>query len=137
MTNSIQEIFYKLNEWLDSKFATYGNVRNTFTGGKYKPVTYDYIFHKTNKKKHFAWTSFFDLPFFKTLLTEQDIFESTSTTTPAPSTSTTGNDIEAEGVTEKVPEAEVEARQKRSTTKGKEISLSDHEGIQSTIYFWI
>ena len=27
MTNSIQEIFYKLNEWLDIKFATYGNQR--------------------------------------------------------------------------------------------------------------
>ena len=131
MTNSIQEIFYKLNEWLDSKFATYGNVRNTFTGGKYKPVTYDYIFHKTNNRKHFAWTSFFDLPFFKTFLTEQDIYESTSTT-PSPSTTTTENDIKAEAVTEAS-----EARQKRSTTKGKEISLSDHEGIKSTIYFWI
>ena len=138
MTNSIQEIFYKLNEWLDSKFATYGNVRNTFTGGKYKPVTYDYIFHKTNNRKHFAWTSFFDLPFFKTFLTEQDIYESTSTT-PSTSTTTTENDIKAEGVTEAVTEAPSasEARQKRSTTKGKEISLSDHEGIQSTIYFWI
>ena len=133
MTNSIQEIFYKLNEWLDSKFATYGNVRNTFTGGKYKPVTYDYIFHKTNKKRHFAWTSFFDLPFFKTLLTEQDIFESTSTTTTAAPSTTTENGIEAEVVIEDT----TEARQKRSTSKGKEISLSDHEGIQSTIYFWI
>lgn len=133
MTNSIQEIFYKLNEWLDSKFATYGNVRNTFTGGKYKPVTYDYIFHKTNKKRHFAWTSFFDLPFFKTFLTEQDIFESTSTTTTAAPSTTTENGIEAEVVTEDT----TEARQKRSTSKGKEISLSDHEGIQSTIYFWI
>ena len=134
MTNSIQEIFYKLNEWLDSKFATYGNVRNTFTGGKYKPVTYDYIFHKTNNKRHFAWTSFFDLPFFKTFLTEQDIFESTSTTTTTANPSTaTENGIEAEVVTEDT----TEARQKRSTSKGKEISLSDHEGIQSTIYFWI
>ena len=133
MTNSIQEIFYKLNEWLDSKFATYGNVRNTFTGGKYKPVTYDYIFHKTNKKRHFAWTSFFDLPFFKTFLTEQDIFESTSTTTTAAPSTTTENGIEAEVVIEDT----TEARQKRSTSKGKEISLSDHEGIQSTIYFWI
>lgn len=75
------------------------------------------------------------MPFFKTFLTEQDIFESTSTTTTtaAPSTTTTENGIEAEVVTEDT----TEARQKRSTSKGKEISLSDHEGIQSTIYFWI
>ena len=104
----------------------------------YSPILIVTIFHKTNNRKHFAWTSFFDLPFFKTFLTEQDIYESTSTT-PSPSTTTTENDIKAEGVTEAVTEASSasEARQKRSTTKGKEISLSDHEGIQSTIYFWI
>ena len=26
MSNSIEEFFYKLNEWLDAKYATYGNV---------------------------------------------------------------------------------------------------------------
>ena len=36
MTNSIQEIFVKNNKWLDKKYATYGNIQNTFTGGIFK-----------------------------------------------------------------------------------------------------
>ena len=124
MTNTIQEIFYKLNEWLDSKFATYGNIHNTFTGGKYKPVTYDYIFHKANKTKTNAWTNWFDLTFFKT-----KIFESLEETLEE----TTTEASQSESKTEK---EESHSKKKRSTVE-KTISLSDHEGIQSTIYFWI
>lgn len=99
MTNCIQEIFYKLDEWLNAKFATYGNDKNTFTGGKYKPVTYDYIFHKTNNlNRTLAWTNWFDLPFFRTII------------------DTVNNETDV--------------------AEAKEISLSDHEGIESTIYFW-
>ncbi len=47
MTNCIEEIFYKVNEWMDAKFATYGNTENTFSGHVYEPITYDYIFYRT------------------------------------------------------------------------------------------
>lgn len=91
MTNCIEEIFYKFDKWLDANFATYGNARNSFSGGIYKPVTYDYIFHRTNNPSRTqTWTNWFELPLFKTKLTGTD----------------------------------------------KTISLSDHEGIESTIYFW-
>ena len=100
MTNCVQEIFYKLDEWLNAKFATYGNAKNTFTGGVQKPVTYDYIFHKTNNlNRTLAWTNWFDLPFFRTTIKTADA----------------GN---------------------VSSSVDDEISLSDHEGIESTIYFW-
>ena len=45
MTNCIEEI-----NGLGSNFATYGNMKNTFTGGKEMPVIYDYIFHRANNK---------------------------------------------------------------------------------------
>ena len=90
MTNCIEEIFYKFDKWLDATFATYGNVRNNFSGKKYAPVTYDYIFHRTNNpSRTLAWTNWFDLPPFKTKLSDEKV-----------------------------------------------ISLSDHEGIESTIYYW-
>jgi len=91
MKNCVQEVFYKLDKWLDANFATYGNAHNSFTGGLYKPVTYDYIFHKTvNPERTQTWTNWFELPLFKTKL--------------------------------------------KSTQE--HISLSDHEGIESNIYFW-
>ena len=37
MKNCVQEVFYKLDKWLDANFATYGNAHNSFTGGLYKP----------------------------------------------------------------------------------------------------
>lgn len=67
MTNSIEEIFYKLNEWLRPSFATYGNKLNTFTN-QMKPQTLDYIFHKTNSPDVIVWTNWFELPFFKTTI---------------------------------------------------------------------
>ena len=88
MTNSIQEVY--ANDWLNDRFASYGNEKNTFTGGKYKPVNYDYVFHRTNNKfipESFA--SKFEMTFFKTYL-----------------------------------------------SKDTEISVSDHEGIDTTIKIW-
>jgi len=51
MTNCIEEI-----NGLGSNFATYGNMKNTFTGGKEMPVIYDYIFHRANNKAK-SWAS--------------------------------------------------------------------------------
>ena len=51
MRNSIEEFFYKLSEWLNTKYATYGNVENTFSGNLYAPIIYDYIFYRTNTNK--------------------------------------------------------------------------------------
>jgi hypothetical protein len=114
MKNCVEDIFYKLDEWLSSRFATYGNQKNTFTGGVYKPVTYDYIFHKTNNRNRTeAWTNWFDLPLFRMEISE---FNDQLTT-----------------------EASASVRSRRSLgddTPKKEISFSDHEGIESTIYFW-
>ena len=67
MKNSAEEIYYKKNRWLDAEFSTYGNQANTFTGGKYPPTTYDYIFWRSNNSKKIkATTSSFKLPLFKT-----------------------------------------------------------------------
>lgn len=115
MKNSVEEIFYKLDEWLNAQFATYGNTKNTFSGGKWQPVTYDYIFHRTNNPNRTeAWTNWFDLPYFKTKITQL-----------------LNEDVDSVG------EQSGGERQKRSLEVSKEISLSDHEGIESTIYFYI
>lgn len=91
MTNCVHELFYKFNKWMNESFATYGNKLNTFTGGVYKPVTYDYIFHRSNNKNRTqAWTNWFQLSFFSTWINNHQ----------------------------------------------EEISLSDHQGIEATIYFW-
>ena len=98
--------------------------RNTFTGGVYKPVTYDYIFHRSNKNRTNAWTNFFDLPFFKTKIFEtlEEVADKVDET------------LNQEN--EKNVDKSSSGIQKRSV-KEKIISLSDHEGIESTIYFWI
>ena len=51
MDNCIEDYFYRLNDWLDAKYATYGNLKNTFSGYLYDPIIYDYIFYKTNSLK--------------------------------------------------------------------------------------
>jgi len=68
MTNSIEEIFYELQEWLNVKFATYGNLQNTFSGHIYAPVIYDYIFFKKNSNQTTVYTSLFELPLFKMIV---------------------------------------------------------------------
>lgn len=68
MTNSVEEIFYKLQEWLNVKFATYGNLQNTFSGHLYDPIMYDYIFFKKNSIQTLVYTSLFELPLFKMIV---------------------------------------------------------------------
>jgi len=65
LVNSVQEIFYELDEWLHPRFATYANTRNTFSN-MYTPVIYDYIFHRTNSELTTSWTNWFELPLFTT-----------------------------------------------------------------------
>ena len=67
MTDAFQEIKAALSAWLDPKFATFGNERNTYAGAN-KPVIYDYIFHKKNTEDAaMIWTSWFHLPFLSTV----------------------------------------------------------------------
>eukprot|EP00095_Tigriopus_kingsejongensis_P002255 maker-scaffold478_size161223-snap-gene-0.27 protein:Tk02255 transcript:maker-scaffold478_size161223-snap-gene-0.27-mRNA-1 annotation:"neutral sphingomyelinase" len=89
MQNCIEEVFYKLLEWLNPQYATYGNQKNTFSN-HYTPIIYDYIFHHTRDPNVVrVWTNLFELPFFKFFL-----------------------------------------------KKDHEISFSDHEAVEATIYMW-
>ena len=66
MTNCVEEIFYKLEQWLkDPHFATYGNSRNTWSSWFKPAVIYDYIFHRTNSQDVEVWTNWFELPLLK------------------------------------------------------------------------
>ena len=123
MKNCVEEIFYTLEKWLSTSFATYGNTHNTFTGSVYSPVTFDYIFHRSNNvNRTTSWTYWFELPLFKLKIFE-DLVSSNDTTTDE--TATDDGEV-AESRSEGVAKKPVE----------KEISYSDHEAIESTIYFW-
>jgi len=65
MTNSIEEFFHKIEEWLNPKRASYANPQNTYSY-IYNPVLYDYIFHKA-KGANVIITNVFKIPFLKTL----------------------------------------------------------------------
>ena len=52
MTDAFQEIMSSIKAWLDPEYATFGHLRNTYTGGKKDPTIYDYIFHKRNVSKY-------------------------------------------------------------------------------------
>lgn len=65
MTNSIEEFFKKIEEWLKPNRASYANPQNTYSY-IYKPVLYDYIFHKA-KGRNIILTNWFNIPFLKTL----------------------------------------------------------------------
>ena len=133
--------------WFDGNFRKTANIasefyrsnvfsfyffRNTFTGGVYKPVTYDYIFHRTNKTRTNAWTNWFDLPFFKTR-----IFETLEEAADKVDETLKQDGLEVENTkSEENVDKSSSGIQKRSV-KEKIISLSDHEGIESTIYFWV
>ena len=114
MINSIQEIFYKLDEWLHPKFATYANTRNTFSN-MYTPIIYDYIFHRSNSKLTTSWTNWFDLPLFTTRIlgSEHNV-----------------------NVSKYVEDNETSPVESNIELKDQEIviSLSDHEPVISTIY---
>ena len=78
MTNSIEEFFHKIEvkkgtkysrleitsskDWLTPKKATYGNPLNTYSH-IYKPVLYDYIFHRA-KGKNVIITNLFKVSTF-------------------------------------------------------------------------
>ena len=133
MTNCIEEIFYKVNEWMDAKFATYGNIQNTFSGHKYDPVIYDYIFYKTNSDKARAYTNWFELPLFKTKLLIESLIDSIG---DGQNKSAAVNDsAETTTTTTTTTTEEAAPRSKRDVSpKEKMISLSDHEAVTSTIY---
>ena len=110
LTNSVQEIFYKLDEWLHVKFSTYGNPRNTFSGhGAYAPIIYDYVFHRTVHPRTVCWTNWFELPLFTTNLLGGSV---TQLRSPA-NASSAANLTLGQTLT---------------------ISLSDHEPVISTLY---
>ena len=137
MTNCIEEIFYKLNEWMDAKFATYGNIDNTFSGHKYDPIIYDYIFYKTNSDKARAYTNWFELPLFKTKLLIESLIDAIGNDDQAKSTDDITSAAAAATVTTAASTAEESpARSKRDVTGQEEklISFSDHEAVTSTIY---
>jgi len=64
MVSSINEFFQQMKNWLIAKKATYGNPSNSYSY-TYRPVHYDYIFHKANSNNT-MWTHWFDIPLFKT-----------------------------------------------------------------------
>ena len=120
MKNSIQEIFYKLDEWLHPKFATYANTRNNFSN-MYTPITYDYIFHRTNSNLTTSWTNWFDLPLFTTRILASKHNANVSKFAENDTDDTSPADYEFED------ELGMEE-------ESLEISLSDHEPVISTIY---
>lgn len=134
MTNCIEEIFYKVNEWMDAKFATYGNLQNTFSGHVYDPIIYDYIFYKTNSNRATAYTNWFELPLFKTKLLIDSLIDSmdNKSNNIVSDDSTTSTSTTTESST-------AQSRAKRDVQpKEKIISFSDHEAVTSNIYvrFW-
>jgi len=64
MINSIEEFFKNIEEWLIPRRATYANPQNTYSS-QYKPILYDYIFHKA-MGNGIILTNFFEIPFLKT-----------------------------------------------------------------------
>jgi len=151
MQNSIEEVLYKLKRWLQPEYTTYGNPENTFSGHKYSPIMYDYIFRRTNSpEKVSVWTSLFQLPLFKTNVSKSLLSESllknieeikkdhmpfkaykTLNNTEKDKTDTETNDMEAQ------KSAEDSVREKRSNPDDEEqikISFSDHEAVTSVMY---
>jgi len=88
MQNACEELFRQLKEWLAPKFATYANQRNSFSGGQYDPVTYDYIFHRSMNPWTQVWANWFELPFLQTNITEtqKEVFITLSDHEPVIST---------------------------------------------------
>jgi hypothetical protein len=155
MQNSVEELFYKLKRWLNPEYTTYGNPANTFSGRKYSPIMYDYIFRRTNSpQKVTSWTSWFELPLFKTKIEKSLLSETLMKNIedierdPMPYKAFQAvHKAEQDGTDDKGEDKEVTietttesvVRSKRSSD-GKEemalISFSDHEAVTSTIYVW-
>ena len=68
MKNSFEEIYSENNEWMQSKFATYGNAKNTWTGYEKQRQILDYIFYQTFGDNDVITTvESADLTFFKVI----------------------------------------------------------------------
>ena len=69
MKNSFEELYSENNEWTKSKFATYGNAKNTWTGNKNQPQILDYIFNQNSDSVNASVKSA-DVTFFKVKVSE-------------------------------------------------------------------
>ena len=69
MKNSFEELYSENNEWTKSKFATYGNAKNTWTGYKNQPQILDYIFYQNSDSANVSVKSA-DVAFFKVKVSE-------------------------------------------------------------------
>ena len=158
MQNEIEEVLYKLRRWLQPEYTTYGNPDNTFSGQKYDPIMYDYIFRRTNSpEKVSVWTSLFKLPMFKTKVNKSLVSESilrnieeiknghmpfhaykTLNVTESDNNISENKDQKSDVQTQ-APE-----RSKRSDIDDEKdqeeeqvpISFSDHEAVTSTMHLW-
>ena len=71
MKNSFEEIYSENNEWMQSKFATYGNAKNTWTGYEKRQIL-DYIFYQNFGNNNVnASVESADLTFFKVKVFER------------------------------------------------------------------
>jgi len=158
MQNEIEEVLYKLRRWLQPEYTTYGNPDNTFSGQKYDPIMYDYIFRRTNSpEKVSVWTSLFKLPMFKTKVKKSLVSESILRNIEEiknghmpfhayKSLNVTESDHKINEDKDEKNESSTEAskRSKRSNVEENEdeeeeqvpISFSDHEAVTSTMHLW-
>ena len=117
MINCVEEIYYKLREWLSPDYYTYGNDLNTYTRGSPDAATIDYVFHKSNCNRTAVWTNIFKLPYFKTVIFRQLLDDIASNL----------NDSMAFGYGGRPLLSEIGGKE-------EEISFSDHEAVETTIY---
>ena len=158
MQNEIEEVLYKLRRWLQPEYTTYGNPDNTFSGQKYDPIMYDYIFRRTNSpEKVSVWTSLFKLPMFKTKVKKSLVSESILRNIEEiknghmpfhayKSLNVTESDHKINENKDEKNESSTDAskRSKRSNVEENEddeeeqvpISFSDHEAVTSTMHLW-
>ena len=145
MQNSIEEVLYKLQRWLLPQYTTYGNPENTFSGHKYDPIMYDYIFRRTNSpKKVSVWTSLFELPLFKTEIAKKLLSDTLIENIKAIAEDHMALDSSKDlnhNIVETKDEERSDIRTKRSVVDDDEeemmkISLSDHEAVTSTMHIW-
>jgi len=74
MENSLEDVYYRLRQWLQPRWATYANERNTWSFGIGDPITYDFIFHRNqNRSRVHLFTNWFKMPFFTTPFKGQNI----------------------------------------------------------------
>ena len=71
MKNSFEEIYLENNEWMQSKFATYGNAKNSWTGYEKQRQILDYIFYQNFSNNVNASVESADLTYFKVKVFER------------------------------------------------------------------